>query len=93
MATIGYLHPPRPPRLVGEVHGTGQFPNELVGALSYWFRVTQKYREPISLELHDRRGLHAFLMYLASGVYPFSGLECLTLIGVNQDRTVHLLHS
>ena len=31
-------------------------------------------------------------MHLALGEVPFPGLECVTLVGVDKDRMVHLMH-
>ena len=41
----------------------------------------------------SRQGIHAFLGNISYGVDPVPGMECLALLGVNQDGTVHILHS
>ena len=47
----------------------------------------------VSLDLGSGQGIHAFLGHLTSGVYLVPGLDLLALLGVDQDRTVHILHS
>ena len=37
--------------------------------------------------------MHAFLIHLASGVDPVPRIDCITFLGVDQEVTVHLLHS
>ena len=37
-------------------------------------------------------GLHSFLAHIALGVDPFPGLDQLSLLGFDPDRTVYLLH-
>ena len=43
------------------------------------------------MEISPRKGLHVFLRHLASGADPSPGMERLTLLGVDQDGTVHVL--
>ena len=45
----------------------------------------------ISSERHSGQGIHNFLGQLESGVDTFTGLERITLLGVDRDRMVHLL--
>ena len=47
----------------------------------------------LSSERRAGRGIHAFLGHLAYRADLVPGMEFLTLLGVNQDGTVHLLHS
>ena len=54
--------------------GTGRLPDELVGNLSDWFRVTQEDGGEPSSELRAERILHVFLTHLAYGVAPVPGL-------------------
>ena len=46
----------------------------------------------MTMEKRSGHGLYCFLCYLASGVDTVPGFECVSLIGVNQDGMVHLLH-
>ena len=89
---MGAPDPSQPPRLVGEVLGTGRIPDDLVGALLARFRITWQEGGLISEELSPRRGIHAFLGHLASGVDPTLGLERLNLLGAERDGTVHVFH-
>ena len=43
-------------------------------------------------ERRSRRPLHAFLSHLASWPDSVPGIEQLTLLGVDQDGKVHLMH-
>ena len=92
MAAIGAPDPPRPPGSAGKVLGTRLLPNYLIRTLSDRFQVTREGGGGISLELRAGRGLHTFLGHLASRVDPVLGLDHLTLLGVNWDGTVYLLH-
>ena len=38
------------------------------------------------------QGIHSFLTHLALGEVLFLGLELLTLVRVDPDRRVHLMH-
>ena len=59
----------------------------------YQSQVTREEGGPLSAELNSGRGLHDFLGHLAYRVDPAAGLEHLTLLGVDRDGTVHILHS
>ena len=72
--------PPRPPRSVGEVLGTGRLPRNLVKATSAWFRVTREDGRPLSVEKQSGRGVHSFLAHLASGVDLVPGFEWVALL-------------
>ena len=37
-------------------------------------------------------GLHSFLEHLTLGEVPVPGLEQVTLVGIDKDRRVHLMH-
>ena len=43
-------------------------------------------------EKHSGRGIQSFLVQLELGVDPVSGLEQVTVFGVDPDRRVHLVH-
>ena len=72
--------------------GTGRNPDDLVGALLDRFQATWEDDGGLSLELRTWRGLHAFLRHITSGVDPVPGMERLTLLGVDRDDTMDLLH-
>ena len=44
------------------------------------------------MDKRSGRGIHPFLVQLASGVESIPGLEQVTLVGVDLDRMVHLMH-
>ena len=71
---------------------TVRIPNELVGSLSDWLQLTREDGEPLPLDLCAWQGLHAFLGHLAFGVDQILGMECLALLGVDQDGEVFLFH-
>ena len=71
---------------------TGGLPDKLVRALSAWFKVTWKDGGPLLSKIRSGRGLHALIRHLASRVDPIPGLNHPTLLGVNPDGTVHILH-
>ena len=85
MAAMGSLSPSRPPRLVGEVIGTGRLHGKLVGALSDRFRVTLEDKGPLSSELRAGQFLHPFLRQLIFDMDLVPRLECITFMGVYQD--------
>ena len=83
----------RSPRSVAEVLGTGSIPAELAAILtehSWTFVKDGVERTP---EERTCRGLHAFLSRLALGEVPVPGLENVTLVGVDEDGRVNLMHS
>ena len=85
-------YPPRPHRLVGEVLNTNQITNALIKIL---MSRLQTVREDVGALSNDKRAgwsLHSFLSHLVLGVNPAPGLDQLSLLGVNQEGTVHLLH-
>ena len=47
----------------------------------------------LSAEIRSERGSHAVLGHLDSRVDPAPGMESLTLLGIDPDGMVHLLHS
>ena len=50
-------------------------------------------RTACTLEERSGRGLHSFLLHLALGEVPVPGLEKVTLVAVDKDGRVHLMHS
>ena len=84
--------PPRPPQLVREVLRPGRLPNKLVEALLYLLHVTKEGGGILSMEWHTGRGLHDFLGNLASRADPVPGFYGITLLGIDWDVTVNLLH-
>ena len=86
------LNPPRPPWLVVEDLGTGQLPEELVEARLGWFQDTKEDCGMLLAEWHKGRGVLAFLIHLASRVDPVSGFSRITLLGVDWDGMVKILH-
>ena len=92
LAAMGAPDLPWPPWSVGEVLMTGRLPGNLTGAMSDRLRFTREDRGPLSSEWCDGRGLYAFLGHLSSRVDSVPGLERLSLMGVERDGTVNLLH-
>ena len=84
---------PRSPRSVEEELGTGTIPAELVAILAAHSQTVRKDRTARTPEERTGRGLHSFLFYLVLGEVPAPGLERVTLVGVNKDERVHLMHS
>ena len=80
-------------RLVAEVFGTGSIPAELAAILADHSRTVHKDWTARTLEERTCRGLHAFLLHLVLGKVPVSGLERVTLVGIDEDGMVHLMHS
>ena len=93
MDSMGAPKTPRPPQLVGEVLETVQLPDNLVRAFSDQFWVTRGEGGPLSAERRYGRVIHALLGNQAYRLEPSPGMEHLTLLGVNRDGTVYVLHS
>ena len=83
---------PRLPRSVAEALGTGAIPGDLSAILTGRFRTVRDYGTALNPDKHSGQGIQSLLEQLASGVDHIPGLERLDLIGVDQDRTVHILH-
>ena len=83
----------RSPRSVAEVLGTGSIPAELAEILAEHCRTVRKDGSARTLEERKGRVLHAFLSHRALGEVPVTGLEKVTLVGVDKDGRVHLMHS
>ena len=80
------------PMSVPEVLGTGLIPSELVAILTEHSRIVRKDGSVRIPEERTSWGLHVFLSHLALGEVPVLGLEKVTLVGVDEDGRVHLMH-
>ena len=83
---------PRPTRLVAEVLGTGSIPAELAAILVEHSRTVRKDGTARTPEERTGGGLYAILLHLALGEVPVPGLVRVTLVGVDEDGRVHLMH-
>ena len=77
---------------MGEVLVTNQLQDKLVGALTDRLQVTREDRVPLSSKHHAGQWINIFFWNLASGVKPVPGFYRLTFMGIDWDRTVHLLY-
>ena len=84
--------PPRPPRLVAKALGTGAIPAKLSAILADRFRTVREDGESLSLEKRLVRGVHSFLAQLKSVVEIVPRLEQVTLVRINSDVMLHLMH-
>ena len=84
---------PRSQRSVTEVLGTESIPAKLAEILVDYSQTVRKDGRACTPEERTGRGLHAFLPHLALGEVPVPGLERVTLVGIDEDRRVHLMHS
>ena len=57
------------------------------------FRVAKEDGGPLSRDKRSGRGVHSFLVNLASRVDPVPGFERVVLLQFDPDGTVHFLHS
>ena len=71
---------------------TNRLPDNFVGALSSRFRVTDADEGSLPTELRKGGVIHALLCRLMSVTVPGPGLAELTLLEVDQNRGVHILH-
>ena len=81
------------PQSVAEVLGSGSIPADLAAILAEHSRTVRKDGLARTPEERTGRGLLAFLTLLALGEVPVPGLEKVTLVGVDEDGRVHLMHS
>ena len=84
---------PRSPRLVAEVLGAGSIPADLAAILAEHSCTVYKYRTARTTEDPTGWGLHTFLLHLVLGEVPVPSLESVTLVVVDEDGRVHLMHS
>ena len=89
-----FPNPPQPPQLVGEVLGIGRIPDTLIKILAsrFWMVRGDGGGGGLSTDKLTGRCLYSFPVHLASGVDLIPGLEHMSLLGVDPDGTVHLLH-
>ena len=83
----------RSPRSVAEVVGTRSIPAELVAIFAEHSRTVRKDGLACTPEERTGREMHAFLLHLALGEVPVHGRERVTLVGVDEDGRVHLIHA
>ena len=84
---------PLTPWSVAEALGTRTIPAELAAILMAHSRTIRMDKTPCTPEEHWGRGLHSFLAHFALGEVPVPGLERITLVGVEPDGQMHLMHS
>ena len=85
--------PPRPPRLVAEALRTRGIRSELSTIPMARFRTVRKDGAELSSDNHSSRGVHSFLAQLVLGVDLIPRLERVTVVRVDLDVMVYLLHS
>ena len=90
MVDLGLL---RSPRSVAEVLWTGTIPAELAAILAAHSWTVRKDGTARTPEECTGRGMHFFLSHIALGEVPVPSLERVSLIGVDADGRVHLMHS
>ena len=90
--TMVFLGLPRSPRSVAEVLGTGSIPADLAAILVEHSQTVRKDGSARTPEERKCRGLPAFLSHLALGEVSVPGLEKVTLVGVDKDGRVRLMH-
>ena len=83
----------RSPWSVVKVLGTGSILAELAAILAKHSWTVRKDGTARTPEERTGQGQHAFLLHLALGEVPVPGLERVTLVGVDEDGRVHLMHS
>ena len=83
---------PRPPWLEAEDLGTREIRAELAAILVARSQTILKGGAALTPEKRSGCGIHSLLAQMASGVDPVPGLERLTVVGVDPDRRVHLMH-
>ena len=87
------MGPPWPPQLVAEALGNGSILGELDAILADHSRTILEDRKALSAEKRSVWGIHSFLTQLTLGLDPVPGLDRVTLVGVDLDVMVHLMHS
>ena len=84
--------PLRPPWLVLEALGTGAILTEIATILASHSQTVRKDRAALLADKCLGRGIQYFLVQMASGVDPVPGLERVTLVRVEPDKMVHIMH-
>ena len=92
-AAMGDPAPTPPPRSMAKVLGTCRLPDNFIGDLSDWFRVTDADGGVLLTEQRKGGATHAFLGRLATEAAPALSLAHLALLTVNWDGETHVLHS
>ena len=78
---------------MAEARGTGAIPDELSVILVDHFRTVRKDGAALTSDKRSDRGIHSFLVQIASGLDLIPGLEEATLVRVDPAGMVYLLHS
>ena len=73
--------------------GTGEIPAELAATLAAHSLTACEFGAALTPAKRSGRGIHSFLAHLKSGVDPVPGLDRVTVVRVDPDRRVHLMHS
>ena len=84
--------PLRPPRLVVEALGIGEILSKLADILAAYSRTVCYDRTSLTPEVRSGRVIHSFLEELASEVDLVPGLERVTMVGLDPDERVLLMH-
>ena len=84
---------PRSPLSLAEVLGTGSIPSKLAEILAEQSRSVRKDGTARTQNERTCRGMYASLLHLTLGEVPVPELERITLIGIDADGRVHLMHS
>ena len=79
--------------MVAKALGTGAIPAKLDAILAAHSRTVGEDGTALTPEKCLVRGIHSFLAQIVSGVDPVLGLEQVTVVGVDLDGRVHLMHS
>ena len=83
---------PRTPWEVAEALGTRKILSKPAAILAAHSGTVHMGGTARTSEERLGRGLHSFLVHLALGEVPVPGLEWVTLVGVDPDGRVHLMH-
>ena len=87
--------PPPPLQLhcsEAEALGTGVISVKLSAILAAHFRTVRKNGEALLSDKRSGQGIHSFLAQITPGGNLIPGLDLVTLVGVDPDLMVHLLH-
>ena len=72
--------------------GTGEIPAELTVILASHSRTVHEDGAALTPEKRSGWEIHSFLAQLASGVDPVPGLKPVTVVGVDLEGRVHIMH-
>ena len=90
MVDLGLSRSPQP---LAEALGTGTIPAEVAVILAAQSRTVCKDGSDCTPEERTGQGLHSFLSHLVLVEVLVPGLEHVSLVGVDKDGRVHLMHS